>query len=166
MKLSDFDIDFIKFKNESHTFSFQLNNTFFGLKENSLYQTCDIKVEVNCIRNESNITLDYILVGTVDSNCERCLRDIKIYIDAERQDVLRLTSNEELLEEENYISVNHQIYNIYDSLYEEICLNMPTRKICEHSAKQKECEIDHPATESKPDEVDERWAELKKLIDK
>lgn len=166
MKLQDFDIDFIKFKNESHTFTYQLDNTFFGLKENSLYQSCDIAVKIKCSRNENNLSLHYELNGYVDAQCERCLTDIKIAIDAERQDVLKLTANEDLLQEENYISVNHQIYNAYDSLYEEICLSMPTRKICAQSVGKKECKIDHQSTEIEGDYVDERWAELKKLIDK
>jgi len=52
---------------------------------------------------------------------------------------------------------------VYDSLYEQICLSLPSRKICENSTIQKACEIDHPAAEVK-EEVDERWVELKKLI--
>ncbi len=164
MKLNDFDIEFIKFKNETHTFSYNLNNTFFGLKANSLYQDCDIDVQVLCKRNESNISLDFVLKGYVDSTCERCLDSIKIEIDTTRNEVLRLTSNEELLKEESYISINHQVYNTYDSIYEQICLTMPTRKICKLSLNQKECEIDHQETAQNKDVVDDRWAELKKLI--
>ena len=37
MKLSDFDIDFNKFKNEKDSFKFQLKDTFFELKYNSLF---------------------------------------------------------------------------------------------------------------------------------
>ena len=165
MKLSEFDIEFIKFKNETDTFHFELNDTFFGLKEHSLHQSCDIKVKVICTRNDGNIRLDYEFKGYVASQCERCLKDIQMEVETERLDILRLTSNDELLLEENYISVNHQVYNIYDSLYEQICLVMPTRKICKLSRSKIECEIDHPATEIE-EKVDDRWAELKKLIKK
>jgi len=163
MKLSDFDIDFIKFKNEKDSFNYKLNDTFFGLKESSLYQSCEIDSTVHCTRNENNISLQFELKGHLNSQCERCLRDIKIEVDSERDEVLRLTSNDDLLKEENYISINNQVYNVYDSLYEQICLSLPSRKICENSTIQKACEIDHPAAEVK-EEVDERWAELKKLI--
>ena len=163
MKLSEFDIDFIKFKNETDEFHFKINDAFFDLKENSLYQFCDIDIDVVCTRNDGNIKLDYQFNGVVFVQCERCLKNIEMEILANRTDVLRLTSNDELLLEENYISVNNQVYNVYDSLYEQICLSMPIRKICELSKSQKACEIEHPTTE-KNEEVDERWAELKKLI--
>ncbi|PCJ63184.1 MAG: hypothetical protein COA58_16470 [Bacteroidetes bacterium] len=163
MKLSDFDIDFIKFKNEKDSFNYKLNNTFFGLKENSLYHSCEIDAVVHCTRNENNITLDFELVGFMDSQCDRCLNNIKIEVKTDRNEVIRLTSNEDLLKEESYISINNQVYNVYDSLYEQICLYMPSRMICEISKDQKTCKIEHPITE-KEEEVDERWAELKKLI--
>ena len=164
MKLSDFNIDFIKFKNEKDSFHFKINDTFFGLKDNSLYQSGEIDVAVHCERNEGNITLQYEFMGFMNSQCERCLEEIHIEIKDERNEILRLTSNDELLKEENYLSVNHQAYTVYDSLYEQICLSMPTRQICEMSQTQKTCKIDHPTTEKNENKVDERWAELKKLI--
>ncbi|MBT6236133.1 DUF177 domain-containing protein [Bacteroidia bacterium] len=163
MKLSDFDIEFIKFKNEKDTFTFKLNDTFFQLKENSLYDRCDIDAKIDCLKNDNTLVLDYTLIGTVFSSCERCLSEIKLLLDSTRNEVLKLTSNEDLLQEENYLSVNNQVYSTYDSLYEEICLSMPTRLICENSLTNKQCEIDHSETADE-DVVDERWSELKKLI--
>lgn len=163
MKLSDFDIEFIKFKNEKDVVRFKLEDTFFQLKENSLYDRCDIDTEIQCEKNDATLTLDYKLTGHVLSLCERCLQEIKIKADGSRIEVLKLTSNEELLQEETYLSVNHQVYSTYDSIYEQICLNMPTRLICENSIDNKKCEIahQHPTDNTI---VDDRWAELKKLI--
>ncbi len=163
MKLSDFDIEFIKFKNEKDTVRFKINNTFFQLKENSLYDKCDINVEIECTKNDSTLTLDYKLNGYVETQCERCLTDIKLSANGHRNEVLKLTSNEELLQEENYLSVNHQVYSTYDSIYEQICLNLPFRLICENSISNNKCEIAHPAA-AETKAVDDRWAELKKLI--
>lgn len=165
MKLTDFDIEFIKFKNEKDTFHYELDDTFFSIKENSLYTSGEISCTVVCEKNDSNIALKYELSGHINVECDRCLNDIKIGVQSERLDVLRLTQNDDLLKEENYLSVNHQVYNIYDSLYEQICLDLPTRKICKISLSQKECEIEHPEAEE-TNEVDERWADLKKLIKK
>lgn len=163
MKLNDFDIDFIKFKNEKDAVRFEINDTFFTLKENSLYAQCDIAVEVACEKNDSTLTLVYEMVGHVYSQCERCLNDISIAVKITNNDVLKLTNDEELLKQENYLSTNHQVYSTYDSIYEQICLSMPTRLICENSETNKICEIAQPQSAS--DEViDERWAELKKLI--
>ena len=163
MRLSDFDIDFIKFKNESESFKFKLDDTFFKLKEGSLYSSCDIVVDLNCSKNDSTINLDYTLQGVVNTNCDRCLDDIAIEINANFSNVLKLTAKDDLLAEENYLSINHQIYSVYDSLYEQTCLNMPAKRTCENSLKNVECELNYQTEEvEKP--VDERWNELKKLL--
>ena len=164
MKLSDFDIEFIKFKNEKDSFSYKINDTFFELKENSLYSSCDIEIKVLCVRSDSNIKLTYEFAGYVNEVCERCLSDIKIEIDTHREEPLKITGNDDLLKEEHYLSVNHQVYNIYDSIYEQICLSIPTRKICEHSISKRACEIDHTESNEEEPYVDDRWKELKKLI--
>jgi uncharacterized metal-binding protein YceD (DUF177 family) len=164
MKLSEFDIDFIKFKNEKDMLHFQLDNTFFGLKENSLYQSGDIDVTIACDRSDNTISLDYTLSGTVTYSCERCLEDIELEVKSTQNELIKLTPNESLLDEENYVSIHHPVYNVYDSLYEQICLSMPLRKICENSTKNIECKIDHLSPSSSDEIVDDRWLELKKLI--
>jgi len=166
MKLSEFDINFNKFKNEKDHFSFKLNDAFFELKENSLYQHGDLNVDIQCEKFEDTIILDYTFKGNIKSHCERCLKKIKIHINTFRQDVLKLTLNNDLLNEENYLSVNHPVYSVYDSIYEQICLDMPTRLICENSEIQNKCTIEHLDTNPKDKKVDDRWAELKKLIKK
>ena len=108
MKLSEFDIDFNKFKNEKDTFSFKLTDAFFELKEKSLYQHGDFNVDIKCEKFEETITLDYSFDGYINSQCERCLNPIKIRVNTSRQDILKLTLNDSLLNEENYLSVNDQ----------------------------------------------------------
>jgi uncharacterized metal-binding protein YceD (DUF177 family) len=164
MKLSEFDIDFIKFKNEKDQFHYKLNNEFFGLKENSLYHSGDIDVAIVCERNENTISVDYTFDGFVAAECERCLDDIKLEVTIAYNELIKLTPNESLLAEENYISINHPVYNVYDTLYEQICLSIPLRRICENSTKNQECKIDHLSTSSDEHVEDERWAQLKKLI--
>ncbi|MBT8326901.1 MAG: DUF177 domain-containing protein [Bacteroidia bacterium] len=165
MKLSDLNIDFIKFKNEKDSFNYKLNDTFFHLKENSLFDSCDINLHIECEKSDSTIKIDFAIDGFISTNCERCLKPIKIAIKSEYQEVLKLTANLELLDsEENYLPVNHQVYNIYDTVYEQICLTMPTRKICETSLSKEKCELNYQS-ENQDNPVDERWAELKKLIE-
>jgi len=163
VKLSDFDIDFIKFNNETDVFDFKLNDLFFGLKENSLYQKCNLQATVNCEKKESTIKVAYVISGTVSTECERCLEDIEIEINPVAEEVLRLTSNPELLATEHYLSASHQVYNVYDTLYEQICIAMPLRKICKNSITKKKCELNYTNSEGeKP--ADDRWDKLKNLI--
>ena len=137
MKLSEFEIDFNKFKNEKDTFNFKLTDAFFELKEKSLYQNGNFNVDIKCEKFEDTITLDYSFDSFINSQCDRCLNPIKIRVNTSRQDILKLTLNSNLLNEENYLSVNHPVYSVYDSIYEQICLDIPTRLICENSEIQK-----------------------------
>lgn len=163
MKLSDFDIDFIKFNNEIDVFDFKLNDKFFGLKENSLYNRCNLLTMVNCEKKESTIKVTYTIAGTVATQCERCLEDIDIEINSSAEEILKLTSNPELLATEYYLSASHQVYNVYDTIYEQICVAMPLRKICKNSITKKKCEITYTNSDAdKP--VDDRWNKLKNLI--
>ena len=164
MKLSDLNIEFIKFKNEKDSFSYKLNDTFFHLKENSLFDSCEIDLQVDCEKSDSTIKIDFAFDGFVSTNCERCLNPIKVAIKSNHQERLKLTADIALLDsEDSYLSVNHQVYNIYDTVYEQICLNMPTRKICETSLSNEKCELNYQS-DNQDNPVDERWAELKKLI--
>ena len=165
MTLTDFDINFNKFKNEQDTVEYQLDDTFFELKEGSLYHNCDVTAVVNCTKKDSTVVLNYSITGTISSECERCLTNIKIAVNTQFEYPLKLTTNEVLLLEEHYLSANHQIYNTYDSLYEQICVSIPTRQICANSISKTECEIIHPEG-TQEEVVDDRWAELKKLIKK
>ena len=101
----------------------------------------------------------------VTGECERCLDDIQLEVKITHNELIKLTSSESLLTEENYISIHHPVYNVYDTLYEQVCINMPLRKICENSTKKQECKIDdHLSTSTNETIEDERWAQLKKII--
>jgi uncharacterized metal-binding protein YceD (DUF177 family) len=151
----------MKFKNESHVFQFTLNDTFFLLKEQSLYEHGSINVLCTASKQESTVQLDIVLKGLINAECERCLDPIELPVDSEFSTVYKLTLNKDKFGEENYLSVNDQVVNIYDMLYENIVLSMPNRLICENAVKPKECIIELEMN-PKP-ETDPRWNELKKL---
>ncbi|MBR9860569.1 DUF177 domain-containing protein [bacterium] len=161
MKLKDFDIDFIKFKNEVYTFTYELDDTFFKLKEHSLYDRCDINVTCEATKNESTIQLDFHLKGNILANCERCLDEIHIPIDSKFTRVLKLTSDSEKVDDENYLSIHNQVISVYDMIYEHIVLSMPSRLICANALEDKKCTI-NIEDDSEPS-IDPRWEALKKL---
>lgn len=162
MKLEDFHIDLNKYQNDSFQFQLKLDDTFFGLKENSLFNNCDIDLQVNCSRMLSTVSVQCQLKGVVYTNCDRCLEPIGLRVELEFSEAFKLTQDKELLLEDNYISDTNPVLDIYDLIYEHICLQLPNRLICENSTDPKECEI--PSEQQVEKQVDPRWAELKKLI--
>lgn len=163
MELRDFNINFLKFKNAQSCFNYQLKDAFFTLKEHSLYNRCNLSVDVTGSKVDSTITLGYRIAGLVVVDCDRCLETIEIPINSTFTEVLKLTDNLDLLQEDNYLDAGQQVYNVYDTIYEQICLAMPLQKLCENSTKGVECTITYKQ-ENTADEIDDRWSELKKLI--
>jgi uncharacterized metal-binding protein YceD (DUF177 family) len=101
--------------------------------------------------------------GKVSSNCERCLDPIDLGVDVRFTETYKLTGDRDLLEEENYVSDKNPVFSIYDSVYEQICLNVPSRLICANSLEPKECDL--PSGEESVSTTDPRWDKLKKLIE-
>ena len=162
-KLEDFEIDLNFSINESFQCSYKLTDSFFTLKENSLYDKADVNVDLTCTRRETNLELQFNFTGFVIVDCERCLKPVRMDVTSSYMDIKTYTSDSELLALENYLSDDQNKLSIYDSMYEQICIAMPQRLICENSISDSQCEL-HFDSDQKP-AVDPRWNELKKLIE-
>ena len=118
MKLSEFDIDFNKFKNEKDTFRFKLTDAFFELKENSLYQHGDfvdlckgphlnstgevkvfklLKVAGAYWRGDEKNTMLQRIYGSAFANQKELAEYLERLEEAERRDHRKLAKELELL---------------------------------------------------------------------
>lgn len=163
MNLLDFDIDLNFNDGEKFSFNLELGDTFFSLKDNSLLSSGDLLSQVSIIRHEDTLDLQVDIKGHVNSSCDRCLNDIRLLVDTKFTHFLKFTSNEELWGDEVHIPADSSSYSLYDLLYENICLNVSPRHLCENSDKGVECEVLSFKQNTK--ENDPRWDQLKKLID-
>jgi uncharacterized metal-binding protein YceD (DUF177 family) len=164
VKIADFDINFLNISDEGLSISLELGNEFFDLKENSLYDKCRFKVQVLCTKYDSSVNVNVEFDGVIITDCERCLEEIEVPCQNTFLEAIKLTGDSDLFEHENYISRDHQIFNLYDCLYENICLSVPTRKVCENSLKNQECILhNNEAEKTESDEENSVWSELKKL---
>lgn len=162
MKLQDFNIDFNKFQNETHIYTLELDDSFFALKEHSLFEKCIANVSIQCTRLESTISMKYKIVGRVGAECERCLRPIELELNMTFNEVYKLTSDRDLIDSENYLSDSNPVLSIYDSIYENICTHLPNRLICENAIEKSDCNI--PENNEIIGSGDPRWDKLKNLI--
>jgi uncharacterized metal-binding protein YceD (DUF177 family) len=166
MRLADFNIDLNRIKGDSETFNFEINNVFFELKNQSLYNQGEISVELKVEKLNNTVTFDYTIKGKLASSCERCLRDIHLKVDVSEKDVYKIIYTEQLENMDYTISASHPVVNVYDSIYDFICLSLPFRKLCVNSIEQLEnCEINlESKDESENDDfIDDRWKVLNKL---
>lgn len=141
MKIEEFDIEFVKFKNDTHELNFHLGNDFFRLFENSSFDTGNIAAKV--IFEKSNVALrfDFTIMGSLNLSCDRCLNRISFPVENEFTLHVKITDHPGE-EEDNlaFILPSEHKINIASYIYEIIYLALPMRRICEDIGEQ--CDVD------------------------
>jgi uncharacterized protein len=169
--LSNFDIEFIKLKNGLHEFDYQLRDAFFSEKEGSLYRSGHIDVHLTFRKSENLFVLDFSLAGYVLANCDRCMNEIKVPLQSEAQLNVRINAEKAGDDEPDlwYIHPSDYKLNLYDYLYDSICVSLPLRKVCNESLDNKVCDESieqrlQESNESNDTTDDPRWSKLKDLL--
>jgi len=174
VKIEEFDIEFVKFKNETHELNYQLGNEFFRLFENSSFDTGNIAAKV--IFEKSNIALrfDFQIMGSLSLSCDRCLNRISFPV--ENNFTLHVKITDAPGEEEDnlaFILPNEHKINIASYIYEIIYLALPMRRICEDIGEQcdadvisklKNISIEKTEDSLDTDNIDPEWDKLKDLF--
>lgn len=170
-RLSVYNIAFKGLKEGVHEYDYHIGKSFFDHFEGSLVEDGDITVVVILEKRSSFMKLNLKISGTVVLTCDRCLEpynqsignDISIFVkfgeteSEEGEDVIWL------LPEENQI-------NVAQTIYEYIIVSVPLRHV--HPNEKKGVSSCDPAMLKKIEEysrhesdpTDERWGELKKLL--
>jgi uncharacterized metal-binding protein YceD (DUF177 family) len=128
--MREFDIEFVKLKEGNHHFEFIVKYDFFKAFESSL-SVQEIKVDIDFIKRINMFTLDIILSGNINTECDRCLNDMQLPIHGEYQLLVKVTDSE--LEDEDdliYISSTDFKINIAQHLFDYIYLSIPIKKTC------------------------------------
>ena len=164
VNLADFDIGLELAEHTKIEFQSHLDHTFFELKDNSLYKSGSIELKMYGERLENSLNLAFELEGHLDAVCDRCLNEIELAVNASFNHVLNYTEEEELVGTEGFVSSKQKAFSVYDVVYEQICLNAPSRHLCENAIGRDKCEM-FAINVTHPSESDPRWNDLKKLIE-
>jgi len=163
-----YKIDIFGLSNSSHDFNFEYNNDFFQLFENSLVSkgkgTCDVILT----KTDSMITLNLMIKGVIELECDRSLEMFDFPIQVEKEIIYKYGDEEKELSEDVFVILKGtQDLNIATFLYESMSLEVPMKKL--HPKFQDESDENEiiyqssPEEESKENETDPRWEALKKL---
>lgn len=163
MSLETFNIDCKKINDKVLDISYHLDDSFFELKEKSLYSSCEINVSGSVSKIGSQVTCAFKMDGHINTPCDRCLASLKIEVKETPTLHLKMTTESALLEEEGYIDASTQLLNVYDTLYDTICLAMPMRKTCELSLNRSKCKSEPEDINDSSERNNPMWDELKKL---
>lgn len=170
-RLSTYNIEFKGLKEGNHEFDYQIGKSFFGFFENSLVEEGDIKVKIVLEKHSSFLELHLSLSGTVVLTCDRCLEQYNQRIKGKSSLFVKFgeTQSEEGEDVIWVLPEEHQI-NVAQLIYEYIAISIPLRHVhpagkggdlgCNPEMLKKLEEY----TRHESDSTDERWNELKKLL--
>ncbi|MEN8185981.1 MAG: DUF177 domain-containing protein [Bacteroidota bacterium] len=171
-RLKEFDISFAGLKSGKYQFEYEIDNRFFEAFNYDDFVNSELKVSLEFIKKETLLELNFSAKGNVEVACDISNEYYNQPIEGDISIVVKFgidynDDNDELIilpyEE-------HQI-NVAQFIYEMIVLATPTKRIhpavldgTMQSETLEKLEKLHPDYKKKEDEIDPRWADLKKII--
>ena len=180
MKLkSEYIIRFSGLKDGNHNFSFQLDNAFFEQLDYSIIEGGNLHANVLLMKGPTMLELEFELNGTLAVMCDRCMDNFDLQVEGSENLIYKFTSEDVNIEDEKIRILDPAEIEIdlAQPLYEFSALLRPNR--CLHP--EGECNqdmlnrmddyliVEKTEIESNKEEdassenIDPRWAELKKL---
>jgi uncharacterized protein len=171
--LARYEIAFKGLKEGHHVFNFDIDDKFFEMYENSEVSHGKLTAEVKVIKQTTLMTLEFAVKGKVELQCDNCLENYLQPIKTKHKVYVKFGSQNDEYDDIIVLSQDEYQINIAYNLYELIILGLPLR----HIHPKKECdpemikklneylvdEVVEPIEDNNP--IDERWSELKKLLD-
>lgn len=169
--LEDFAIDIYKLANKVYTYQFDISEPFFEHFDQSLVESGKLKAVVVLDKQETLITVNFDITGTVALVCDRSLEPFDYPIDIQERMLYQYGEVEEQLNDEiATITERTQQINVAQPLYEFIGLAVPMKRL--HPKYTDEDDVftegeivfssDTPTSDA-DEEIDPRWQALKKL---
>jgi uncharacterized metal-binding protein YceD (DUF177 family) len=178
--LSKYEIAFKGLKEGDHQFKFELDEKFFEKFENSEVQKGLVKCKVNLRKTSNLMILEMAVKGAVELMCHRCLDNYMQAIKSKNKLFVKFGAEaEEMSDDLIVLTLTDDNINVAQYLYELVILSLPLKHVhpldhngdstcnseMEEKLKNYLVTEDQIIKKKNEPEVDERWNELKKLLD-
>ncbi len=176
--LNKYNLEFNGLKEGKHTFEYKIDDKFFECFDYSEIKEGNIEVKVGLIKQTTLLRLQFELIGTVEIKCDRCLEDYTQNINYETELIVKF-GHEAMDNGDEIIVIPFEEFKVELAhyLYEFIILALPIQRVHpEDENGENGCDpemidklnkyvIDESESEDEEEPIDERWSELKKLLD-
>lgn len=119
-----------------HEYQFDIDNQFFTHFEGSLVTEGEFNVSLLFEKKSNLFVLDFVVEGTIPTECDRCTASIQLPIYEEHQLVVKLTNEPDLEEEADIVFLPESTdeLDVSQYVYEFIILSIPLNKMydCEN----------------------------------
>lgn len=171
-ELLEYNLPIKGLKDGIHQYRFDVNKKFFDQYEQSTVKNGKFDVQLEVDKRPSMIMLNFESIGEINVNCDRCLNEISIPVEANDEVLIKFSEEENMSEEIRILSPEESVLNVADMIFEMIHLNLPliNRKDCE-ADNYKDCnpkvlkvlegyEVEDAEEENKGNDI---WNELKNI---
>ncbi len=174
-RLKNYDIEFAGLKNGKHEFKFEIREAFFQLFDIEREFT-NPKIKVDVLMDKHTTFLEFVIrtSGTVELVCDITTESFDQPIENSIKVLVKFgevydDSHEEVIT----IPHNDHAFNIAQLIYEDVALSVPMKKVSPNVTEEDLELLDRFSPQEKeeiikdnPEDIDPRWAALKKLQDK
>lgn len=154
-------------------YTFDINDGFLSTIEGAAVQHADAQVKLNLLKFENLYDLSFHLTGSVLCECDVCLEEFKLPLDAEYKLLIKVSETENYEDDEIiYITEKLIEYDLSSYLYDSLMLAVPQRKVCEMSGN-KQCneevitkleELNQPIEDEEEKNNNPTWDKLKDMF--
>ncbi|RJE70915.1 MULTISPECIES: DUF177 domain-containing protein [Reichenbachiella] len=175
-----FKIDIFGLKLGSHDFSFEFDKSLFEKNEDSVIEAGQGRCDIQLIKKERLIEVNFDISGTIVLLCDRSLESFDYPIDIQEQLILKYGEEFDDSQDDIWtIPDGQQSINVEKNIFDYLTLAVPMKKI--HPKFEEEgdeddeyelelvysSDVEEEETESTPEEeIDPRWALLKNIKNK
>jgi uncharacterized metal-binding protein YceD (DUF177 family) len=170
-KFSVYNIEFKGLREGDHEYDYKIGKSFFDWYENSLVSNGDLHVVVWVRKRSSFLELQLKLSGTVELTCDRCLELYPQKVEGKLGVFIKFgDTSSEASDDVIWVGTDEHQINVAQLIYETIVVNIPLRHV--HPGKAgnpNSCDPEmikkiREYTVQNQKKTDERWSELKKLL--
>ncbi|MCS6795614.1 MAG: DUF177 domain-containing protein [Raineya sp.] len=177
--MQEYTIEIAKLQNKDYHFAWRGNDNFFKEFEETLVERGDFEVQMHLQKTDALLQLQFNIQGDLELICDRSLEVFRYPFQTQGKQILQFADHNEVLDDEfELITKGTAQINVAQYIYELIMLAIPMKKLHPRFQETENTEdlklvyssetIDKLKTEQqeKLQEIDPRWAELKKLLEK
>lgn len=170
--LKEYSILFTGLKLGLHEFKYDITKDFFTNFPHTTIDSGEVKIHLNFDKKETLFILGFQLKGIVNTECDRCLAPLKIFIDNNYKLFIKFAGSNEDLEEEPdmlFLPKDEVEINVAQLIFEYINLSLPSKKVHSKQTEPISCDkkvlsiLSGYTPEEKQAEADARWNALKNI---
>ena len=120
----------------THRFEMDIDGSFFKAFEESLIEKGALKAVVDIDKRPDMYVMDIEVIGTVDSQCDRCTNEIQMPIEGRQQWMIKFAEEVSETDEIIFILPGTGTLNISRWVYEAISLSLPMIINCAEAGEE------------------------------